>query len=92
MRSKPSVIVAPDFRRVDEIFDSATLARLDDLVDVQWGRDGAMPAAQFEQALQHAAAVVFGTWHYGPDAIVEAGPSLRHVFEVAGGHFHPDLD
>lgn len=92
MTSKPTVVVAPDFRRMDEIFDPATKARLEDLVDVRWGRNGAMPADQFEQAMQTAVAVVFGTWHYGPDAIRRAGPNLRHVFEVAGGHDHPDLD
>jgi phosphoglycerate dehydrogenase-like enzyme len=77
---------------MDEIFEPATQARLDDLVDVRWGRDGPMPAARFEQALQHATAVVFGTWHYGSDAIREAGLALRHVFEVAGGHAHPGFD
>lgn len=40
---KPKVVVAPDFRRVDEIFDSTTLVRLNHLVDVVWGRDGLMP-------------------------------------------------
>lgn len=92
MRSKPSIIVAPDFRRMDEIFDPETRDRLDELVDVRWGKDGPMPAARFEDELQHAVAVVFGTWHYGPDAIGRAGPQLRHVFEVAGEHAHPNLD
>ncbi len=89
---KPKVVVAPDFRRIDEIFDAPTLARLHDLADVIWGRDGPMPAAGFVDALQEATAVVFGTWHYGFDAIHRAGDSLRHIFEVAGGHGHRDLD
>jgi phosphoglycerate dehydrogenase-like enzyme len=89
---KPKVVVAPDFRRVDEIFDSTTLVRLNHLVDVVWGRDGPMPQDTFRAALQDATAVVFGTWHYGLDAIPSAGPTLRYVFEVAGGHSHLDLN
>ncbi len=89
---KPTVVLAPDFRRVDEIFDAPTLARLHGLADVVWGIDGPMPVDQFDEALQHATAVVFGTWHYGPDAIRRAGDGLRHVFEVGGGHGHRELD
>lgn len=89
---KPRVIVAPDFRRMDEIFDASTLARLNNLADIVWGRDGPMPIDAFREALQDTTAVVFGTWHYGKDAIDRAGDSLRHVIEVAGSHRHPDLD
>ncbi len=89
---KPRVIVAPDFRSMEEIFDAPTLQRLDDLVEIEWGRDGPMPRDAFTAALQEAVAVVFGTWHYGRTAIRESGSSLRHVFEVAGGHRHEDLD
>jgi phosphoglycerate dehydrogenase-like enzyme len=77
---------------MEEIFDPPTLARLHDLVDVEWGRDGPMPQEAFIAALQDATAVVFGTWHYGSDAIRNAGPSLRYVFEVAGEHSHVDLN
>lgn len=89
---KPKVIVVPDFRTMDEVFDPPTLERLHDLAEVVWGRDGPMPQDRFESALQDATAVVFGTWHYGPAAIARAGPALRHVLEVAGGHEHPDLN
>lgn len=89
---KPSVVVAPDFRRMEEIFDPPTSERLHDLVDVRWGRDGPVPQEDFTAALQDATAVILGTWHYGTDAIRKAGPSLRHVFEVAGGHTHQQLN
>ena len=89
---KPPVIVAPDFRTMSEIFDQDTEARLRDRFDVVWGRDGVMPIEAFRSALETAWAVVFGTWHYGPDAITSAGPQLRCILEVAGGHSHPDLD
>ena len=89
---RPRVILAPDFRTMDEIFDPPTLARLEDVAEVVWGRDGPMPQAEFNVALADATAVVFGTWHYGQDAIRQAGDSLRYLFEVAGSHHHPDLD
>ena len=77
---------------MDEIFEPATLDRLHALVDVVWGRDGPMPNEAFDEAIRDADAVVFGTWHYGRDAIGRAGESLRHIFEVAGSHGHPGLD
>jgi len=89
---KPKVIVAPDFRSMEEIFDATTLERLHGLVEVQWGRNGPMPQEEFMAVLHDATAIIFGTWHYGMDAIPSAGSSLRHVFEVAGGHTHPDLN
>lgn len=89
---KPRVIVAPDFRRMTEIFDAPTLDRLDHAAEIVWGRDGPMPRNEFRAALEDATGVVFGTWHYGHDAIAEAGDSLRYIYEVAGGLKHPGLD
>ena len=90
--TKPRVLLAPDFRRMDEIFDQPTLGRLTDLADIIWGRDGPMPPEAFREAITNVDAIVFGTWHFGPDGLRNAGPSLRVVLEVAGGHRHPDLD
>ena len=89
---KPRVIVAPHFRRMGEIFDGPTRRRLDELADVIWGRNGPMPQDEFARAIAGATAVVFGTWHYGRDAIASAGTDLRYVYEVGGGLRHPDLD
>lgn len=86
------MLLAPDFRRMDEIFDSDTLARFHAIADIEWGRDGPMPVDEFEAALPRADAVVFGTWHYGPEAIPSAGPRLKWIIEVAGSHRHPDLN
>lgn len=66
---KPRVVVAPDFRSMEEIFADPTLERLHD-----------------------ATPVVFGNWHESSDTPRRAGASLRHVFEVAGGHSNRDLD
>ncbi len=87
---KSSVIVAPHFRTMDEIFSPAALARLASFADVVWAADEPMPQDRFENALRTAAAVVFGTWHYG-DAMRRRGPALRAVLEVAGAHSHHDL-
>jgi len=89
---KPKVIVAPDFRQMAEVFDQATVDRLERIADVVWGHDGPMPQEGFLAALKDATAVVFGTWHYGPDAIAGAGHSMRYIYEVAGGLSHPGLD
>lgn len=88
---KPKVIVAPDFRRVAEVFDDVTLTRLEGIAEIVWGRNGPMPHAEFVAAIEEATAVVFGTWHYG-NAIGDAGGSLRYLYEVAGGLRHPGLD
>ena len=89
---KPKVVVAPDFRQMAEIFDASALGRLHELADVIWATDGPMPQEEFDVAMETAAAVVFGTWHYGEGAIRRAGPNLRHLFDVGGGFRHPTLD
>ena len=88
--SKPRVILAPHFRRIDEIFDHRSLQRLDDLSTIVWGRDDPMPVERFTEEIGHASAVVFGTWAFA-DALQHAGPQLAAVLEVAGGHHHPEL-
>ena len=88
---KPRVVVAPDFRRMDEIFSSTALARLHEHVEVIWGADGRMPQDEFEAALEIAEVVVFGTWHYG-DAMKRASRRPSALLEVAGAHDHHSLD
>lgn len=80
------MIVAPHFRTMSEIFRQETLAELHTFAEVVWGTDGPVPQSQFDAALTTAAAVVFGTWSYGP--IDRAGDRLRAVLEVAGAHTH----
>ena len=86
----PSVIVAPHFRSMEEIFRPEALDRLGSIAEIVWGVDGPMPQDLFEAALDDATAVVFGTWHYG-DALVRGGPNVRAVLEVAGAHDHQAL-
>lgn len=90
--TRPRLIVAPYFRRMAEIFSGADLARLHELGDVVWGGDEPMPPEEFAAAVPDAAAIVFGSWTFGPEALDHAGSRLRAILEVAGSHHHPDLD
>lgn len=87
---KPSVILAPNFRTMEEIFRPGAVERLETFAQLVWAADDPMPQDRFEEALREAIAVVFGTWHYG-DALQRRGPELRAVLEVAGAHEHHDL-
>ena len=88
---KPKVIVAPDFRRMAEIFTDAALGRLSEHADIVWGSDGPMPQGAFEDSLSSAEVVIFGTWHYA-DALQRIDSPVRAVLEVAGAHDHLELD
>ena len=83
MTTKPTVLVDPHSRRMDEIFAPGDLARLHDLATVVWGRDEPMPAVEAREALRAAKAVVCGTWRYGDEALAGAG-NLRAIIAVSG--------
>lgn len=87
--TKSVVIVDPHFRKIAEIFSSADLTRLHDLVEVVWGKDDPMPLEEARQALSRAVAVVCATWRY-EDALYHA-PELRAILTVSGG-FPLDFD
>lgn len=90
--TRPSIIISPHPRTIDETFDAATRDRLAGLADITWGRDEPMPESLFRDALPEATAVAVGEWVYGRNTLSDAGPSLRAVFEVLGSHNHPELD
>jgi len=46
--SKPKIIVAPSFRKIDKIFDSEALLRLGNPGEIVWGQDGPMPQNDVE--------------------------------------------
>ncbi len=89
---KPSIIVNPHPRTMDEIFDRSTLLELADVAEVVWGKDDPMPEGEFRSALARATAVAFGQWPYPVGILQDAGPDLAAVFEVAGTHDHPLFD
>jgi phosphoglycerate dehydrogenase-like enzyme len=89
MPTKPTVIVDPHYRKMAEIFSAADHARLNDLVEVVWGRDEPMPVEAARAALPATMAVLCSNWTYG-DALADA-PKLRAVIGVSGS-FPRDLD
>ncbi len=84
MTSKPTIILDPHARRMDEIFSPADRERLYRLAHVIGGSDAPMPQAEFEAALPDAEAVICWDWRYGNDLLRKA-PKLRAIFSVEGG-------
>ena len=89
MTSKPTVLVDPSFRRMDEIFSEEDMRRMPDIVDVIWGRSEPMPLDDAVEALTGADAVVCSSWRYG-DVLYRA-QNLRAIMSVSGA-FPTDLD
>ncbi len=89
MSKKPTVLVDPFSRRMDEIFSDSDLRRLPDIVDVIWGRSEPMPLDSAVEALNDADAVVCSDWRYG-DVLPQA-QKLRAILTVSGA-FPLDLD
>ena len=89
MSRKPTVLVDPFFRKMDEIFSESDLRRLPEIVDVVWGRSESMPMEDAVEALKEAEAVVCTSWHYG-DVLYEA-VNLKAILTVSGA-FPLDLD
>jgi phosphoglycerate dehydrogenase-like enzyme len=83
------VIVDPFFRSMDDIFSADDATRLEELVEVVWGRDQPMPLEAFTTSLPEAFAIVSGGWRYGD--VLDDAPSLRAIFAVSGG-WPPELD
>lgn len=89
MSGRPTVILDPHFRRMDEIFSHADRVRLHGIAEVIWGRDEPMPPEAFQAALPEATVVICGDWRYGNLPPVAA--PLRAIIEVSGG-FPRQLD
>jgi len=79
---KSKVIVDPYFRKMGEIFSPQDQRRLDDLVDVVWGRDEPMPLDEFLQALPQADVVVCSDWRYGN--VLARASRLKAIMTVSG--------
>lgn len=88
---RPSVIIDPHFRTMQEIFSTSARRRLSDAYDVVWARDEPMPTRAFRDAVADADAVVFGEWRHGSDGLARSS-QLAALLEVAGGHLHESLD
>ena len=86
MTSKPTVLVDPSFRRMDEIFSEEDMRRMPDIVDVIWGRSEPMPLDDAVEALTGADAVVCSSWRYGD--VLHRAQNLRAIMSVSGAFSH----
>lgn len=88
MSGKPLTILDPHFRRADIIFSDHDLARVEDAVEIIWGRDEPMPDEAVERVREDVELIITGGWRYGD---VARFPRLRAILEVAGGFPRPDV-
>ncbi len=83
MPNKPTVLVDPAFRKMDEIFSPTDLGQLPEIVDVIWGKSEPMPLDDAIKALMRVDAVICATWRYGD--ILQRAQNLRNILTVSGG-------
>lgn len=86
MSEKKKVILDIASRRLEEVFHPDDLNHLHGIADVVWGRNEAMPEAEFEAARGDAFAIVTGRWRHGDVAEM---PKLQAILEMGGRHPSP---
>lgn len=73
-------------RQLDTIFTQEDLQRLNNIVEVIWGKDEEMPKEAWTQAKKEAS-ILIGSPRYGVGDVSEnAAPNLKAIMEVGGGH------
>ncbi len=82
--NRPTIVIDPHWRRMDELFSPDARAALEDAFDVVWARDDAMPEADFAAALADASCVVQAKPRFDA-ARLDAAPALTSIIEVSGG-------
>lgn len=87
MSSKPTVLLDPNFRTLQEIFDPDDLTRLYRIADVVWGKDEPAPDEVVEAAKANVTAIICARWRYGS---VDAFLKLRAILDVGGRHPSPN--
>jgi phosphoglycerate dehydrogenase-like enzyme len=87
--SKPSILIDPQPRTVDMIFDSDTMRRLFELADLTVFDAGPMPADMLEKNLPNADILIGQTDL--PRERLERASKLRAIFNVEG-NFLPNID
>lgn len=80
--SKPTVLLDPYFRKMDEIFSPRDLLRLYDLATIVWAKDEPMPTNDFLAALPEAEVLICADWRYGD--VLPKAKKLRAIIDVAG--------
>ena len=85
--AKQKVILTPHPRPLDMIMSNEDLVRLNDLVDVIWGRDEAIPESEYARACRDAYAIITTSWQRRS---LDDMPNLRAIMETGGRHPSPD--
>lgn len=81
--TKPTVILDPHWRQMDELFSPQAAKQLFAEYDVAWGQDAAIPAEIYAQALPKASVIIAAAPDIQAQTLAKA-PQLRAVIEVSG--------
>jgi phosphoglycerate dehydrogenase-like enzyme len=90
MKRRPTVVLAPHFRTLTEIFSRDDLDRLHGFSNVVWGKDDPLPERELESLLPEMWAYI-GTRHQLGLERLDKAPKLRAIIEV-GGAFGDGID
>ena len=88
--TKPVLIMDQHFRRVEELFDDATLARLKSICDVVGAQNHPMEKEAVQDHMATADILVAARPHVSA-ADIAGAPNLKAVIEVSGA-FHGEID
>ena len=88
--TKPLLILDQHFRRVDELFDAATFARMKSLYRVAGGEDRPMEDSALDELLPEAEVLIAARPRVTAE-ILDRAPHLKTVIEVSGA-FHEEID
>lgn len=81
MMTLPKILIDPNFRRMEEIFDKEELSRLSSIAEIVWGRNDPAPEHVVNEVRDSVFAVVSPGWHYGS---VSSFPQLHAILDVGG--------
>ena len=84
MSEKPTIIVDPHPRTMDEIFSPDDRQRLPGLGDIIWGKDDPMPRDEFLKHLPQADVVISFDWDDRYGDVLSQAEKLRAVITVSG--------
>lgn len=88
--TKPLLILDQHFRSVDELFDSATMARLKASYRVEGGKDRPMDKSLLDDLLPDAEVLIAARPRVS-SSVLDRAPNLKAVIEVSGA-FHGEID
>ncbi len=80
---RPTVLLDPHWRRMDELFSKDVLAALRDRCEIIWAKDDPMPHGVFAVALAKSDILITTKPVITPE-ILDSAPNLKMVIEVEG--------